>query len=122
MGNVIDKTFAILERLVSSSPDPMLPTQLADELGLNRATCSRLLKQLLDMGYILKVSRQQGYIAGPKILTMNNIARFQENYLKYAIPVIDHCAEELQASILTAQIYNGERYILYHKNRSPIEV
>ena len=52
LGNVIDKTFAILEQIVISSPAPMLPTQLADELGLNRATCSRLLKQLMEMGYI----------------------------------------------------------------------
>ncbi len=116
MGNVIDKTFAILEQIVMASPSPMLPTQLAEKLNLNRATCSRLLKQLMDMGYILKVSRQQGYIAGPKLLTMNNIANFQQTFLGIAMPVIDRCAEELQTSVLTAQIYYGKRYVLYHKN------
>ena len=116
MGNVIDKTFAILERIVISSPIPVLPTQLAEKLNLNRATCSRLLKQLMDMGYILKVSRQQGYIAGPKILTMKNIANFQQDFLNQASQVIDRCANELQTSVLTAQLYHGKRYVLYHKN------
>ena len=118
LGNVIDKTFAILEQIVISSPVPMLPTQLAEKLDLNRATCSRLLKQLMDMGYILKVSRQQGYIAGPKLLTMNNIANFQQEFLNHAVPVIDRCAEDLQTSVLTAQLYHGKRYVLYHKNCS----
>lgn len=116
LGNVIDKTFAILEQIVISSPAPMLPTQLADELGLNRATCSRLLKQLMEMGYILKVSRQQGYIPGPKLLTINNLAGFQQEFLNVAVPVIDRCANELQTSVLTAQLYHGKRYVLYHKN------
>lgn len=116
LGNVINKTFSILEQVVISSPAPMLPAQLAEKLNLNRATCSRLLKQLLDMGYILKVSRQQGYVPGPKLLTMNNIARFQQDFLNQAVPVIDRCAEELQTSVLTAQLYHGKRYVLYHKN------
>ena len=119
MGNVIDKTFAILEQIVISSPAPMLPTQLAEELDLNRATCSRLLKQLMDMGYILKVSRQQGYIPGPKLLTMNTLAGFQKELLDCTIPIIDRCADELKTSVLTAQIYHGKRYVLYHKNRNP---
>ena len=118
MGNVIDKTFAILELIAATVPEPMLPGRLAKELKINRTTCSRLLKQLMDMGYLIKVSRQQGYIPGPKFLTMHNLVRFQDNYLKIATPVIDRCAEELKASILTAQIYSGERYILYHQNRN----
>ena len=116
LGNVIDKTFAILEQIVISSPAPVLPTQLAERLDLNRATCSRLLKQLLDMGYILKVSRQQGYVPGPKLLTMSNLAGFQQEFLNLAEPVIDRYAEELQTSVLTAKLYHGKRYVLYHKN------
>lgn len=119
MGNVIEKIFAVLERIVSASPEPVLPSPLAEELNLNRATCSRLLKQLLDQGYILKVSRQQGYIPGPKLLTLSNIADFQKNLLDMARPVIDRCSEELHCSMLIAQLYNRKRYVLYHRNRDP---
>ncbi len=119
MGNVIDKTFGILEEIVSSSPEPCLPTPLAEKLNLNRATCSRLLKQLTDMGYLLKVSRLQGYAPGPKLLTLNNIAGFENDLLKAAGPVIDRCSETLACSMLIARIYGRKRYVLYHRNCSP---
>ena len=107
MGNVIDKCFSILEQIVSSAPEPCLPSPLAEKLNLNRATCSRLLKQLTDMGYLLKVSRHQGYAPGPKLLTLNNIAGFENDLLKAAGPVIDRCSESLVCSVLIARIYCG---------------
>ena len=116
MGNVIEKSFSILEQIVSSAPEPCLPSPLAERLNLNRATCSRLLKQLTDMGYLLKVSRLQGYVAGPKLLTLNNIAGFERELLKAANPVIDRCAETLECSVLLARLYGRKRYVLYHRN------
>jgi len=119
MGNVIDKTFGILEEIVSSTPEPCLPTPLAEKLKLNRATCSRLLKQLTDMGYLLKVSRLQGYSPGPKLLTLSNIAGFENDLIQAAGPVIDRCSETLACSVLIARIYGRKRYVLYHRNCSP---
>ncbi len=119
MGNMIDKTFGILEEIVSSSPEPCLPTPLAEKLNLNRATCSRLLKQLTDMGYLLKVSRLQGYAPGPKLLTLNNIAGFERDLLDTASPVIDRSAETLGCSVLLARLYGRKRYVLYHRNCAP---
>ena len=119
MGNVIEKTFSILERIAGASPEPLVPSTLAAELDLNRATCSRLLKQLVDLGYVLRVSRQQGYVPGPKLVTLNNLAGFQQDLIRAAQPVIDRCASELRASVLLAQLYGGRRYVLYHRNDCP---
>ena len=119
MPKVIDKTFAILEEIVKNAPHPVLPSDLADPLEINRTTCSRLLKNLLDGGYILKVSRQLGYVPGPKILTLNNMANFQSELLQKSAPVVDRCAGELKKLVLVAQLYGGKRYIIYHKNCDP---
>ena len=116
MKNVIDKCFSILEQIVSSAPEPCLPSPLAEKLGLNRATCSRLLKQLTDMGYLLKVSRLHGYAPGPKLLTLNNIAGFERELLEAARPVVDRTAETLGCSVLIARLYGRKRYVLYHRN------
>ena len=116
MVNAIDKCFSILEQIVSLAPEPCLPSPLADKLNLNRATCSRLLKQLTDMGYLMKVSRLQGYVPGPKLLTLNNIAGFEQNLLNAARPVIDRSAEVLGCSVLLAKLYGRKRYVLYHRN------
>lgn len=120
MVNVLEKAFGILERIVASTPDPMVPAQLARDLNINRATCSRLLKQLMESGYVVKVSRQQGYAAGPKLLTLNNAARFEHGLLAAAVPVIDRCAEALKCSVLLAQLHQRKRYVLYHRNCSPV--
>lgn len=119
MVNAIEKAFIILEKIASCGSAALTPAQIADELQLNRATCSRILKQLLDMGYVMKVSRQQGYTAGPGLHTMGMICRYNEPLLKCAIPVIDRCAVELQNSVLLSQLCNGRRYILYHRNCNP---
>ena len=119
MVQVIEKTFGILERIVSSTPVPMTPAQLAEALDLNRATCSRLLKQLTDSGYLMQVSRQQGYAPGPKLLTLANAAQFEHDLLEAARPVIDRCAEELRSSVLLAKLYRRKRYVLYHRNGCP---
>lgn len=122
MVNVLEKAFGILEAVVASTPEPMVPARLAAELDLNRATCSRLLKQLMESGYIVKVSRQQGYAAGPKLLTLNNAARFEHDLLAAAVPVIDRCAEALKCSVLLAQLHQRKRYVLYHRNCSQLDI
>ena len=121
MAKVLDKTFGILEAIVKQSPNPVSPTALAEELEINRTTCSRLLKALLDDGYILKVSRQLGYVPGPKILTMSNMAGFQNDLLEKSRPVVDRCANEMKKLVLIAQLYGGKRYIIYHKNCDPCQ-
>lgn len=119
MVKVMDKTFAILEGIVQSSPRPSTPLELAERIGINHATCSRLLKGLLDSGYIIRHSRRQGYLPSPRILTLNNMAAFQEHLLSKARPEIDHCAAFLKNSVLIAQLYGGKRYVLYHRNGNP---
>ncbi len=122
MIKVLDKTFGILEEVVKATPHPVGPLALANRLGLNRATCSRILKMLLDSGYILKVSRQAGYVAGPRILTLANTAGFQSELLRRAVPVVDRTAEATFGAVLISQVYAGERYVLYLKNRIPDRV
>lgn len=119
MVNAIEKAFIILEKIASCGSAALTPAQIADELQLNRATCSRILKQLLDMGYVIKVSRRQGYAAGPRLRTMGNICNYSSQLLKYAIPLVDRCAMELQGSVLISQLCNGRRYVIYHRNCDP---
>ena len=64
MIKVLDKTFGILEEIIKATPHPMGPMALAEALELNRATCSRILKMLLDSGYIIQVSRRRDMSRG----------------------------------------------------------
>ena len=53
MIKVLDKSFAILEEIIAATPQPLGPLALAKKLGLNRTTCSRILRMLLESGYTL---------------------------------------------------------------------
>ncbi len=119
MIKVVDKIFAVLEAIAANSPEPSAPQMLAEQLGINRTTCSRLLKELLDAGYIIRCSRKQGYLPGPRILTLSNISSFQERLLEKARPVVDRCAYELKNSVLISYLHDGNRYVLYHRNGNP---
>ncbi len=122
MIKVLDKTFAILEEIVRSTPHPIGPLALSEKLGLNRATCSRIIRMLLDSGYIIRVSRQAGYMAGPRIVTLNNMAEYQAELLKKAIPAVDRLAEAVRDSVFISQVCGGMRYVLYHRNCNPDHV
>ena len=119
MIKVLDKSFAILEEIIAATPQPLGPLALAKKLGLNRTTCSRILRMLLDAGYIVQVSRQAGYAAGPRIVTLNNMAQYQSRLLAKAAPMVDQLAGTIGDSVLISQVCRGKRYVLYHRNGNP---
>ena len=119
MIKVLDKSFAILEEIIAATPQPLGPLALAKKLGLNRTTCSRILRMLLDAGYIVQISRQAGYAAGPRIVTLNNMAQYQSRLFSKAVPMVDQLAERIGDSVLISQVCRGKRYVLYHRNCNP---
>lgn len=120
MIKVLDKTFAILEEIVKAVPSPVTPLEIAEKLSLNRPTCSRIIRTLVDSGYVIQVSRQAGYTAGPKILTLNNMAAFQNKLLQAAVPVAEKIAAEFKDAAMITQVWQQERYILHLANRNPV--
>lgn len=116
MIKVLDKTFAILEKLALESPHPCRIGELAKAFGLNDATCARILKELVDAGYAIRISRRDGYAAGPRAWTLASHVRYREKLIRAAEPVIRHASAEFEASVLLAERLGTERYILLHHN------
>ncbi len=116
MIKVLDKTFAILEDLAVASPQALRIVELAERHGINPATCSRILRELVDAGYAVQISRQDGYAAGPRAWTFARQISYHERMIRFAEPIIRKCAESLRASVLLVELHNCERYILLHHN------
>lgn len=119
MIKVIDKTLKVLETIVSASPCAVTPKKLAQTLDLTVSTVSHILKMLLESGYILQISRQEGYVAGPKLAVLGNIADFEGKLLAAGKPLVDHIAENIQDTVLISRVYGNLRYVLYLKNGNP---
>lgn len=122
MIKVLDKIFLVLETVVSESPNPVTPLWIASKLGMNRPTCSRILKELTDAGYLMHVSRQTGYTAGPRSCTFSKIVKYKPAFLDKAIPHAVNCARTLAQSVLICERRGAERYVLHHSNFSPLNL
>jgi DNA-binding IclR family transcriptional regulator len=119
MIKVLNKTFAILEEIVVASPKPVSLGKLAATLDLNKATCSRIISDLVEAGYLVQKSRMEGYIAGPRAFTFGEQVSYKAEILREAQPVIKACAEKIGESVLMAEMHNLKRYILCHYNYNP---
>lgn len=119
MIKVLDKTFAILEAIVLRSPRPMRISELAGRFGINNGTCARIIRELSDAGYVVQISRQEGYAAGPRALTFANAVSYKPALLQAARPIAEETARKFAASVLLAERRGEERYVLLHRNESP---
>ena len=116
MIKVLAKTFAILEEIVIASPKPVSLGKLAEKLDLNKATCSRIIGDLVDAGYLVQKSRHEGYVAGPRAYAFGEQVSYKEPIVREAKTIIKACAEKIGESVLMAEMHNLSRYILCHYN------
>lgn len=119
MIKVLDKTFAILEAIVLHSPRPMRISVLAERFGINNGTCARIIRELSDTGYVVQISRQDGYAAGPRALAFANAVCYKPALLDAARPIAEETARKFAASVLLSERRGEERYVLLHRNESP---
>jgi DNA-binding IclR family transcriptional regulator len=119
MIKVLNKAFAILEMLAVASPDAVKPGRIAAALNINNATCSRILKDLDAAGYVEKVSREEGYSAGPRAFTFSKQLTYNAELINAAEPCIEECASKLTASVILVELKNNQRYILSHYDYYP---
>lgn len=68
--NSFEKTFQILEHVVLQCGRPVTPGETAAACGLNAVTCTRLMVSLAERGYLERVSRRAGYVAGPMTVSL----------------------------------------------------
>ncbi|MCF6176778.1 MAG: helix-turn-helix domain-containing protein [Victivallaceae bacterium] len=119
MIKVLDKAFGILEMIARKSPQPVALGNIAMQLQLNKATCSRIISELIATGYLVRVSRLEGYTIGPRAFALKQSISYKTAMLKVAEPIIRDCALEIGQSVLMAELCNGRRYILAHHSFNP---
>ena len=119
MIKVLDKAFGILEMIARKSPQPIALGNIAMQLQLNKATCSRIVSELVATGYLVRISRLEGYTVGPRAFALKQSISYKTAMLKVAEPVIKACAQEIGQSVLMAELCNGRRYILSHYSFNP---
>lgn len=119
MIKVLDKAFNIVEHVAIASPHPLSPGKLAEKLRINKATCSRIIKDLVANGYLIQVSRLEGYTIGPRTFALTQHVSYKNDIISAADPLVKECAQKISESVLLAEVCNKQRYILTHYNFNP---
>ena len=66
----LHKTFDILEYIVLQCGRHVTPSEVAEYANLNIATCTRIMGELVERGYLDKISRKAGYVPGPMVVSI----------------------------------------------------
>ena len=114
MIQVIERVENILTYLSENRKREVPLTEIADTLGMNRATCANILKTMKELGFVEQNSYRKGYIIGEKIYSIAG-ADIDPDRLKILLkPLIDDLCKEVNENVMLTIIRNDKRYHLYN--------
>jgi DNA-binding IclR family transcriptional regulator len=112
----IQKAFRILEHLAARAPQGV--TEIAQALGLEKSSVSRLLKSLSELGYVTAGARRGQYQGSARLLTLAQQYLGGDRLAREAGPVLRELAREARASAHVAVLVEGTMVIIA-KESSP---
>jgi len=111
----LKKALNILEFIVNHGNQPVTPGEAAGKLGLDAATCVRVMQEFTRLGYLVQVSRRDGYIPGPALFAFSDRTQWQYCRLaRAAVGPVNALAHKFMTLVNISVLHNGCRYILYH--------
>lgn len=93
----LERGFKIL-KCFSSDKSMLRLTDIADKLGISKATVFRYVSTLKDLGYLRKDNEYKGYKITVKVLELGFAALNTLNFPKTAIPYLEELAHKCQES------------------------
>jgi DNA-binding IclR family transcriptional regulator len=106
----IQKAFRILELLAARSPRGV--TEIAEELGLEKSSVSRLLKGLADLGYAQPDVRRGQYHGSPRVLLLAQHYLEGDPLVREAQPILRELATSARASAHVAVLVEDDLVII----------
>lgn len=118
----VENALRILESFTQNETEKRV-TEISTELDLAKSTVSRLLKTLLNQGYVKKNPENQKYSLGNKILTLYSALSSRMEIVKEAHPFLEDLAKQTQESVQLAEFDNDKIiYMEQIKSSFPIEI
>jgi DNA-binding IclR family transcriptional regulator len=113
MIQVIERVEKILTYLSENKTREVPLTEIADNLGINRATCANILKTMRELGFVEQSSYRKGYILGDKVYTIAGVENDPDQLKARLKPLIDNLCKEINENVMLTVIRNDQRYHIY---------
>ena len=111
----LQKAFDILEYVILQNGTNVTPSEAADALKINLATCTRIMGELVRMGYLAKISRKSGYVAGPMTVSLCTRDQVYKRIADAAENPVRTLSEELGCQVNISVLHESQRVMLsYH--------
>ena len=108
----LHKTFDVLEYVVLRNGANVTPSEVANALALNPATATRILTELVKRGYLDHVSRKEGYIAGPMVVSLGTRRNPYQRIAAAAREPVAELAATFQHQVILAVLNLDRRVML----------
>ncbi len=118
MIQVVERVEKILVYLSNSRNREIPLTEIADNLGINRATCANILKTMKDLGFVEQNSYRKGYILGDKVYTIAGADNDPDRLNILLKPIIDKLCKDMNENVMLTVIKNDQRYHIYNAEAS----
>ncbi len=113
------KAFDILEYVVLQDGRPVTSSEVAESIGLNLATTSRIMVEMAGRGYLEKVSRKSGYRPGPMSAAIANRDNIYHRLAQAALNPITELAVQIGMPVNLAVMNGTRRIMLFYYNAAP---
>lgn len=118
----LTKALDILEYVLNCEGRPVTAKAAAEATGTHPVTALRILGELAERSYLCKVSRREGFAAGPAVYALSDRRCFYGCAAHAAGEVLRKLAVELDLQFNLSVLDGGRRYILYHYSPNPGDV
>ena len=108
----LEKAFRIIEHQAAEPEEPMSLGSIASSLGLNKATCSHILKTLVSLNYAEQMGPRQGYRLGPMAYSLTRQGPYRKDLVAVAEPLVTQLAAEVRETVLVSTLSRGTRFTL----------
>ena len=117
---VVEKALRILEYLGENPSKTASLSEIAGAMGMDRGTCTHILKTLCAQGFVQQEAPRSGYQLGYKLYHLTGKAVDNEELTAIARRDVDALAAELNETAMLVIARNDKRVVLYNTvpNRS----
>ena len=113
------KALNILEYISCQDGHAVTPSELAKNCKINTTSCVRMLQTLSDRGYLQQVSRKQGYVSGPALVTLGCRESIYKELVNASTSPLKKLSKQIHGLVNISILYRDKRYLLYHYGASP---
>ena len=110
--NNLSKALSLVEVVFAQDGKPVTPSQAAAATGINLATCARIMTELVEAGYLDKVSRRSGYVGGALVFALAGRPGAYHEIVEASRGPLSALAAELGVTVNLAVMEQGRRRIL----------